>query len=132
VLPPLVAFLAGAMPAAAHVGGNAYNDLLAAVLVTVLFGLAGSAVRHGLDARLVALISLVAAACALTRLSAALIAAVVAGVALAAAAIRAARGRGRWGHVVALALAAPGAVLATSGWFYLRNLARCGRCWPTR
>lgn len=126
VLPPLVTFLAGAMPAAAHVGGSAYNDLLAAVLVTVLFGLAGTAVRRGLDARLVALISLVAAACALTRLSAALIAAVVAGVALAAAAIRAAQGQGRWGHVVALALAGPGAVLATSGWFYLRNLALTG------
>ncbi len=126
VLPPLVAFLAGAMPAAAHVGGSAYNDLLAATFVTVLFGLAATAVRRGLDARLIALLSLVAAACALTRLSAALIAAVVAGVALAAGAVRAAQGRGRWAHVAALALAGPGAVLAASGWFYLRNLELTG------
>lgn len=125
-LPPLVALLAGAMPAAAHVGGSAYNDLLAAVGVTVLFGLAATAVRRGLDARLVTLLSLVAAACALTRLSAALIAVVVAGVALAAGAVRAAQGRGRWSHVLALAVAGPGAVLATSGWFYLRNLELTG------
>jgi hypothetical protein len=126
VLPPLVAFLAGAMPAAAHVGGNAYNDLLAATGVTVLFGLAATAVRRGLDARLITWLSLVAATCALTRLSAALIAAVVAAVALAAGAIRARQGRGRWAHVVALALAGPGAVLATSGWFYLRNVRLTG------
>lgn len=126
VLPVLVAFLTGAMPAAAHVGGNAYNDLLATLGVTVLFGLAATAVRRGLDARLIALLSLVAAACALTRLSAALIAAVVAGVALAAAVVRAAQGRGRWRHVVALAVAGPAAVLATSGWFYLRNLELTG------
>jgi hypothetical protein len=126
VLSPLVAFLAGAMPAAAHVGGSAYNDLLAATCVTVLFGLAAMAVRRGLDARLIALLSLVAAACALSRLSAALIAAVVAGVALAAGAVRAAQGRGRWAHVAALAAAGPGAVLAASGWFYLRNLELTG------
>jgi hypothetical protein len=126
VLPPLVAFLAGAMPAAAHVGGNAYNDLLAATCVTVLFGLAATAVRRGLDARLITWLSLVAATCALTRLSAALLAAVVAAVALAAGAVRARQGRGRWAHVVALALAGPGAVLATSGWFYLRNVRLTG------
>jgi hypothetical protein len=126
ILPVLVAFLAGAMPAAAHVGGNAYNDLLAATGVTVLFGLAATAVRRGLDARLIALLSLVAATCALSRLSAALIAAVVAGVALAAGAVRAAQGRGRWAHVVALAVAGPAAVLATSGWFYLRNVRLTG------
>lgn len=125
-LPPLVAFLAGAMPAAAHVGGGAYNDLLAATGVTVLFGLAGTVVRRGLDTRLVTLLSLVAAACALTRLSAALIAAVVAGVALLAGAVRAAQGRGRWAQVGALAAAGPGAVLVTSGWFYLRNLELTG------
>ncbi len=126
VLPMLVGLLVGVMPAAAHVGGNAYNDLLAALGVTVLFGLAATAIRRGLDGRLIALLSLVAAACALTRLSAALIAAVVAGVALAAGAVRAAQGRGRWGHVIALAVAGPGAVLATSGWFYLRNVQLTG------
>lgn len=126
VLPTLVAFLAGAMPAAAHVGGNAYNDLPAATCVTVLFGLAATAVRRGLDARLVTLLSLVAAAAALTRLSAALIAAVVAAVALTAGAVRAAQGPGRWAHAVALALAGPGAVLVTSGWFYLRNVELTG------
>lgn len=126
VLPTLVAFVAGAMPAAAHVGGTAYNDLLAATGVTVLFGLAATAVRRGLDARLITWLSLVAATCALTRLSAALIAAVVAGIALAAGTVRAAQARGRWAHVVALAVAGPGAVLATSGWFYLRNLRLTG------
>jgi hypothetical protein len=126
VLPSLVVFLAGAMPAAAHVGGSAYNDLLAAIGVIVMFGLAATAVRRGLDARLITLLSLVAAACALTRLSAALIAAVVAAVVLGAGALRAARGRGRWAPVIAFAIAGPGAVLASSGWFYLRNLELTG------
>lgn len=125
-LPPLVAFLAGAMPAAAHVGGSAYNDLLATTGVTVLFGLAATVVRRGLDTRLVTLLSLVAATCALTRLSAALIAAVIAATALTVGAVRAAQGRGRWGYVAALAVAGPGAVLATSGWFYLRNVRLTG------
>lgn len=125
-LPALVAFLVGAMPAAAHVGGTAYNDLLAATGVTVLFGLAATAVRRGLDPRLITWLSLAAATCALTRLSAALIAAVIAAVALAAGTVRAAQGRGRWTHVIALAVAGPGAVLATSGWFYLRNVRLTG------
>lgn len=126
VLPALVAFLAGTMAAAAHGGGSAYNDLLAAIWVALLFGLAGTAIRCGLDGRLIAWLSVVAAACALTRLSAALIAAVIATVVLVSGSLRAARRRGRWAHVVALALAGPGAVLATSGWFYLRNVELTG------
>jgi hypothetical protein len=125
-LPVLVAFLTGLMPAVAHVGGTAYNDLPAALCVTVLFGLAGTTIRRGLDARLVALISLVAAAAALTRLSAAAIAVTVAGTALLAGATRARQGRGRWGPVIALAVAGPVTVLAASGWFYLRNLVLTG------
>lgn len=125
-LPVLVAFLTGSMAAVAHVGGSAYNDLLAATCVTVLLGLVGTAVRRGLDARLIALISLVAAAAALTRLSAATLAVAVAGVAVVAGAVRARQGRGRWGPVVALLLVGPATVLATSGWFYLRNLVLTG------
>lgn len=125
-LPVLVAFLTGTMAAVAHVGGAAYNDLLAALCVTVLLGLAGTAVRRGLDAGLIALISVVASAAALTRLSAAAIAVSVAGVAVLAGAIRAAQGRGRWGPAIALLLIGPATVLATSGWFYVRNLVLTG------
>jgi hypothetical protein len=125
-LPVLVAFLTGLMAAVAHVGGAAYNDLLAALWVTVLLGLVGTVVRRGLDARLIALISGVAAAASLTRLSAAAIALAVAAVAVVAGAVRARQGRGGWGPVIALAVAGPVTVLATSSWFYLRNLALTG------
>jgi hypothetical protein len=114
------------MAAVAHVGGAAYNDLLAALCVTVLLGLAGTAVRRGLDPGLIALISVVASAAALTRLSAAALAVSVAGVAVLAGAVRAAQGRGRWGPPIALLLIGPATVLAASGWFYLRNLVLTG------
>jgi hypothetical protein len=125
-LPVLVAFLTSVTAAVAHVGGTAYNDLLAALWVTVLLGLVGTVVRRGLDTRLIALISVVAAAASLTRLSAGAIALAVAATAVVAGAVRARQGRGGWGPVVALSVAAPLTVLAASGWFYLRNLALTG------
>ncbi len=125
-VPLLTALVVALMAQAARLGGSAYNDLLAAVLVTVLFGLCGSAVRRGLDARLVAAIALTAAACSLTRTSATIVAVVCCGVALLAQALRAWRARGSgtpgaWRPAVAMLVAAPAAVLAASGWFYLRN-----------
>jgi hypothetical protein len=125
-LPVLVAFLTSVMAAVAHVGGTAYNDLLATLWVTVVLGLVGTVIRRGLDARLIALIAVVAAAASLTRMSAGAIAVAVAAVAVVAGAVRARQGRGRWGPVIALSVAGPLTVLAASGWFYLRNLALTG------
>lgn len=125
-LPPLVAFVAGLSAAVAHAGGNAFNDMLAAVLVTTMYGLGATAIRRGLDARLVALLSLLAAACALSRLSTALIAAVIGAVVVLAGAVRAAQQRGGWGPVAGLAIGGPVAALVVSGWFYARNLALTG------
>lgn len=125
-LPRLVAFTAGLAAAVAHAGGNAFNDMLAAVLVTAMFGLGATAIRRGPEPRLVVLLSLLAAACALSRLSTALVAAVIGAVVVLAGALRAAQGRGGWGPVAGLAVGGPLAALAAAGWFYARNLALTG------
>lgn len=125
-LPPLVAFVAGLAAAVAHAGGSGYNDLLAAVGVTAMYGVTATAIRRGLDARLVVALSLLAAGCALTRLSTAVIAVVVAAFAVLAGSVRAAQGRGRWGPVVGLLIAGPTTALAAAGWFYARNLELTG------
>jgi hypothetical protein len=125
-LPQLVALVAGLAAAVAHAGGNAYNDLVATLCVTTMFGVGATAIRRGLDTRLVVLLSLLAAACALSRLSAALIAVVIAGFVVLAGSVRAAQGRGGWGPVVGLAVGGPTTALAAAGWFYARNLALAG------
>lgn len=125
-LPQLVALVAGLAAAVAHVGGAAFNDLVAAICVTALFGVGATAIRRGLDLPLGAGLCLLAGACALSRLSAAMTAAIVVAFVLTVAALRAARGRGRWAPVVALAVGGPTTPLAVAGWFYARNLALTG------
>ncbi|PZF79617.1 hypothetical protein C1I92_30195, partial [Jiangella anatolica] len=66
-VPPIVALVVAAMAGKSLVGGSGYNDLLAAVLVTAMFGVAATAIKRGLDARLVAALSLLAGGAALTR-----------------------------------------------------------------
>ena len=125
-VPPLVAFVAAAMAGKSLAGGSGYNDLLAAVFVTALFGVAATAVRRGLDARLVLAISLLAGGAALTRLSAGVVAVVVAGVAGLAGIVRARQRRGGWAPVMGLVLGGPALVLAAAGWFYVRNVELTG------
>ncbi|GAA1870642.1 hypothetical protein [Myceligenerans crystallogenes] len=125
-LPQLAAMVAGTAAAVAHVGGAAFNDLVAALCVTTMFGAGATAIRRGLDLPLVAGLSLLMGAGALSRLSAAMTGAVIVAFVVAAAAVRAARGRGRWAPVVALAVGGPTTALAAAGWFYARNLALTG------
>lgn len=125
-VPAVVAFVVALMAAKSHIGGSGYNDLLAAIFVTAAFGVAATVVRRGLDARLVLALALLVSGAALTRLSAGVVAVVVAGVAGLAGAVRAAQGRGRWAPVAGLALGGPALVLATAGWFYLRNVELTG------
>ncbi|GAB4085767.1 hypothetical protein GCM10028784_23970 [Myceligenerans cantabricum] len=126
VLPQLVALLAGLAAVVAHAGGTAFNDLVATLCVTTMFGVGATAIRRGLAARLVVVLCLLAAACSLSRLSAALVAVVVGAFVVAAGTVRAAQRRGGWAPVVALALGGPATALAASGWFYARNLALTG------
>lgn len=125
-VPAVVAFVVALMAAKSLIGGSGYNDLLAAVFVTAMFGVAATVIRRGLDARLVLVLSLLASGAALTRLSAGVIAVVVAGMAGLAGVVRAAQGRGRWPPVLGLALGGPALVLATAGWFYVRNVELTG------
>ncbi|WP_125776445.1 hypothetical protein [Antribacter gilvus] len=125
-LPQLVAMVAGLAAAVAHAGGNAFNDLVATLCVTTMFGVGATAIRRGLGTRLVVLLSLLAAASALSRLSTALIAVVVVAFVVVAGSVRATQGRGRWAPVVGLAAVAPATVLAAAGWFYARNVALTG------
>lgn len=125
-VPAVTAFVAALMAGKSLAGGSGYNDLLAAVLVTALFGAAAVAVRRGLDARLVLVIALLTSGAALTRLSAGVVAVVVAGVAGLAGIVRARQRRGRWGPVVGLVLGGPAIVLVAAGWFYARNLELTG------
>ncbi|MFI6428075.1 hypothetical protein [Promicromonospora sp. NPDC050880] len=126
VLPRLVALVAALAAAVAHAGGNAFNDLVAALCVTTMFGVGATAIRRGPGTRLVVLLCLLAAVCSLSRLSAAIIATVITAFVVLAGSVRAAQGRGRWAPVVGLAVGAPATVLAAAGWFYARNLALTG------
>ncbi len=125
-VPLVVAFVVATMAAKSLMGGSGYNDLLAAVLVTATFGVAGTAIRRGLDTRLVLALSLLASGAALTRLSAGIVAVVVVGVAGLAGIVRARQGRGGWAPVAGLALGGPAIVLAAAGWFYVRNVELTG------
>ena len=125
-VPAVVAFVAAAMAAKSYIGGSAYNDLLAAVFVTAVFGVAAATIRRGLDARAVLVLSLLASGAALTRLSAGIVAVIIVGVAGLAGIVRAVQGRGRWSPVIGLAFGGPVIVLAAAGWFYVRNLELTG------
>lgn len=124
--PVVVAFVVAAMAGKSLVGGSGYNDLLAAVFVAAMFGVGATAVRRGLDARLVLALSLLAGGAALTRLSAGVVAVVVAGVAGLAGIVRAWQGRGRRAPLLGLLLGGPALVLAVAGWFYARNVELTG------
>jgi hypothetical protein len=126
VLPTVTAFVVACSATAVDAGASAYNDILAAALVTLLFGLVARAVRRGLDARLVAAISVVVALCALTRTSAMIAASVCGAAAVVAGLLPRADGRRHPRASLALVVAAPAAVAATSGWFYLRNVRLTG------
>ncbi|WP_125774472.1 hypothetical protein [Antribacter gilvus] len=117
-LPAAVALVVACSAWAVRLGGSAYNDLLAALLVTVLIGLTARALRDGLHGRLVAALTLVAAATSLTRAAALVLAVVCIGVTVLASLFSR---QSPTRHTIALAVSAPAAVLLASGWFYLRN-----------
>lgn len=126
---PVTALVVGTTAWVARVGGSGYNDIFAALLTTWLLGLAAGAVRSGLTWPRTAALIVVSALCLGTRLHTVvmvgvLVAAVLAGVVLRTAGLRS--GRGDAVRAVVLALGVPAAVAATSGWFYLRNLALAG------
>lgn len=129
----LAAALVGTVPLVAHVSAFMYNDALALAAVTLTLAAAAAAVRRGRSPALVAAVAAAASAAALTRVSGLIAAAVgVAALAWAGGAPILPPGAASPGAGVrirgALAAAAPAviAVAATSGWFYLRNLARYG------
>ena len=126
---PVTALVVSTTAWVARVGGSGYNDIFAALLTTWLLGLAAGAVRSGLTWPRTAWLIVVSALCLGTRLHTIvmvgiLVAAVLAGVALRTAGLRS--GRGDTVRAVVLALGVPAAVAATSGWFYLRNVALTG------
>jgi hypothetical protein len=126
---PVAAVVVGATAWVARVGGSAYNDVLAAVLTTWLFGVAASAVRSGLTWRRTVLLVVIPALCLGVRLHtmvmvAVMVAAVLVGVLLQD--YSDASRRGDRARAVVLALGVPGAVAATTGWFWLRNLRLTG------
>ncbi|MFC8800903.1 hypothetical protein ACFT2C_24495 [Promicromonospora sp. NPDC057138] len=126
---PVTALVVGATAWVARVGGSGYNDILAALLTTWLLGLAASSVRSGLTWPRAAGLIAVSALCLGSRLHTVvmvgvLVAAVLAGVVLRTAGLH--DGRGEAVRAVVVALGVPAAVAATSGWFYLRNVALTG------
>jgi hypothetical protein len=126
---PVTALVVGTTAWVARVGGSGYNDIFAALLTTWLLGLAAGAVRSGLTWPRAAGLIVVSALCLGSRLHTmvmvgVLVAAVLAGVVLRTAGLRGVRGEAVRAAVVALGV--PAAVVATSGWFYLRNVALTG------
>lgn len=126
---PVAALVVGATAWVARVGGSAYNDVLAAVFATWLFGVAVSAVRSGLTWRRTALLVVVAALCLGVRLHTMVMVAVMVAVVLAGVLLRDPSDPSRRGdraRAVVLVLGVPGAVAATTGWFWLRNVRLTG------
>ena len=134
LLAPVTALVVGTTAWVARVGGSGYNDVFAALLTTWLLGLAAGAVRSGLTWPRAAGLVVVSALCLGTRLHTmvmvgVLVAAVLAGVLLRTAGLPGVRGataRGDAVRAAAVVLGVPAAVAATSGWFYLRNVALTG------
>lgn len=120
-LPTVAAFVVACCAVVAQVGGTVFNDLLAALGVTVLLGLVARLVRTGLSWPLVAATAATAGACALTRTSAMITAAVC----LVAAGVAGLLHR-QLARTAALTLATVVAVAGTAGWFYARNLRLTG------
>lgn len=134
LLAPVTALVVGTTAWVARVGGSGYNDVFAALLTTWLLGIAAGAVRSGLTWPRAAGLIVVSALCLGTRLHTmvmvgVLVAAVLAGVLLRTAGLPGVRGatvRGEAVRATVVALGTPAAVAATSGWFYLRNVALTG------
>lgn len=106
-----------------RLGGVAYNDTLVILCVLLTLGTAASVVRSGLTpGRLVGL-SVAASAASLTRLSAVPVVLACLSAVVVALLLRKDGRRGDW----VLAGIVPGvAVIATSGWFYARNVSLTG------
>jgi hypothetical protein len=136
---PVTALVVGTTAWVARVGGSGYNDIFAALLTTWLLGIAAGAIRSGLTWPRAAGLIVVSALCLGSRLHTmvmvgVLVAAVLAGVilrtadlptaGLPTAGLRSVRGEAVRAAVVTLGV--PAAVAATSGWFYLRNVALTG------
>lgn len=134
LLAPVTALVVGTTAWVARVGGSGYNDVFATLLTTWLLGLAAGAVRSGLTWPRTAGLIVVSALCLGTRLHTmvmvgVLVAAVLAGVLLRTAGLPGVRGatvRGEAVRAAVVALGVPAAVAASSGWFYLRNVALTG------
>ncbi|WP_189670357.1 hypothetical protein [Promicromonospora soli] len=113
----------------ARVGGSAYNDVLAALLTTWLFGLAASAIRSGLTWPRTVLLVVVSALCLGTRLHTMVMVGTMVGAVLIAALLpdrSAVAHPRRAARAWALALGVPLAVAAATGWFWLRNFRLTG------
>lgn len=109
------------------VSGAVYNDAFATLLCTASIGVTASVLRRGPRPSAWPLITVLACLAGLTRLS--LMAVIVPCVAATAAeGVVRGKSRDRWGRLTGPAAgAATGvAVLATSGWFYARNLRLTG------
>jgi hypothetical protein len=134
LLAPVTALVVGTTAWVARVGGSGYNDIFATLLTTWLLGLAASAVRSGLTWPRAAGLILVSALCLGTRqhtmvMVGVLVAAVLAGVILRTAGPAGDRGatvRSEAVRAAVVTFGVPVAVAATSGWFYLRNVALTG------
>lgn len=109
------------------VSGAVYNDALATLLCTTSIGVTASALRRGPRSSTWPAITALACLAGLTRLS--LMAVIIPCVsAVAVEGLARGRDRDRWGRLTGpLAAAISGvAVVATSGWFYVRNLRLTG------
>lgn len=106
-------------------GGAIYNDILAALLSTVVIGLTVGILREGLTRTSAALLVVTGAACSLTRLHLVVIVIVCVGfLLLHGLTAPSERGhRAKWFGVSALVGLA---MAAASGWFYLKNLRLTG------
>ncbi|WNM24362.1 hypothetical protein RN607_13415 [Demequina capsici] len=106
-----------------RLGGSVYNDMLAALLLATAFAAAVRLVK-GLSGMRAAIVLVIAvAAASTTRLSSVPLAAVIVVLVLVSAAlVRRPRPALAWWTAAAAGLAA----LASSGWFYLRNLEITG------
>lgn len=109
------------------VSSAVYNDSLAALASTLMLWATGSTILRGPSRRRRVVVVVAASACLLSRLSTVAVVAPCL-VALVWEGLASGRDRGRFGRWAGLmtALAAGTGVLATSGWFYLRNLHLTG------